>query len=330
MTKIIAEAAQGYEGEKLYCDLYVRAAAAAGADAVKFQIVFADDTAEPGYQYYEFYKTLEQPVEAWAEVRQLAADLGVGFFCDISGPRAMRVAKEIRPDAIKFHSSNFFNRPLIKQAFGISDKVFISLGGVRITEIKQLVADVTSWGVQDQLAFLYGFQAEPTPIEKSNVARLALLKEEFPGIEIGYMDHAPGDSDDKIHLSAMAMALGADWIEKHLTLNRFLKVTNYISALEPAEMAVYVESLRRLSGAMGPATTELSSEEEVYRDRHVKKLLAASDLMSGQIITEEDLLPKRTARIGEFEGFHDPRDVIGRTLKAPLKSGDPILEDCFQ
>ena len=120
-TKIIAEAAQGYEGKVEYCDLYVKAAAKAGATAVKFQIVYADDTAEPGYQHYEFFKTLEMGVPIWQRIRALAADLDILFFADVSGERAMEVARAITPDGIKIHSSNFFNRPLIKQAFETAD-----------------------------------------------------------------------------------------------------------------------------------------------------------------------------------------------------------------
>ncbi|MEW5728898.1 MAG: N-acetylneuraminate synthase family protein [Pseudomonadota bacterium] len=328
-TRIIAEVAQGYEGRPDYAAFFVRAAAKARADAVKFQIVFADDTAEPGYQYYDFYKQLEMDVAVWQGLRNLAGDLGVGFFADVSGDRAMAVARTIRPDAIKIHSSNFFNRALIRQAFEVADRVFVSLGGVTVEEVDSLVDEVGKWGCGGRLGLLYGFQAEPTPTELTGLARLPVLRARFPGIALGYMDHAPGESEDQIHLSAMAMALGVDWIEKHLTLDRFMEVEDFVSALEPREFARYVDALDRLWTAMGDGSLALNERELAYRDRAVKKLIAARDLPQGTVVAADDLVFKRTPRIPAGQGFHDPGAVVGRRLAKALGAGEPFIDEVF-
>lgn len=328
-TKIIAEVAQGYEGRPDYTMLLVKAAAKARADAVKFQIVFADDTAEPGYQYYDFYKQLEMDVEVWRAARELARSSGVQFFTDISGDRALAVAEAIRPDAIKIHSSNFFNRDLIRRAFAVADRVFVSLGGVTVDEIDALVAEVEGWGHGDRLGLLYGFQAEPTPTELTNLARIPALRARYPRVALGYMDHAPGDSDDQAHLSVMAMTLGIDWIEKHLTIDRFLEIEDYVSALEPREFARYVDTLNRLAAAMGDGALALNERELTYRDKAVKKLIAARALPAGAEVAAADLVFKRTARIEPGTGFHDPSAVVGRRLATALEAGAPFLEEVF-
>lgn len=326
-TRIIAEVAQGYEGRPDYCDLYVRAAAKAGAAAVKFQIVYADDTAEPGYEHYAFFKQLEMDVEIWQRVKARAEEMGILLFTDISGDRAMKIAETIRPDGIKIHSSNFFNRSLIRRAFEVSDRVFVSLGGVEEDEVRHLVDEIESWGFRDRLGLLFGFQSEPTPIEKSKLAGLPILRDLFPGIEIGYMDHAPGESDDQIHISLMAMTLGVDWIEKHLTLSRYLEIEDCVSALEPKEFADYVATLTRLSAAFGTAEPSLSEAERAYRDKSVKKLVAAQSIEAGRSITLKDIGFKRSPRIPSFQGFHDPRAILGRRLVKPLEAGAAILEE---
>lgn len=326
-TRIIAEAAQGYEGRRDYCELYVRAAAKAGADAIKFQCVYADDSAEPGYQHYDFFKTLQMDVATWQWIRDLASELGVQLFTDISGERALKTVTQIKPDAIKIHSSNFFNRPLIKRAFDVADRVFISIGGIHEVEIDRFMIEIGKWNVMDRMTILYGFQAEPTPIEKSHLSRLPLLKQRFLGVEVGYLDHAAGESEDQIHLSLCAMSLGVDWIEKHITLSRYLEIEDFPSALQPDEFARYVATIRRLETAFGPATTELSAEEEDYRDRAVKKLLILHDLPAGHTIEAADLDFKRTPRISKFQGFHDPHAVVGHTLAKAVSAGDPILRD---
>lgn len=325
--KIIAEIAQGYEGRPDYCRLFVSAAARAGADAVKFQVVYADDVAQPGYQYYDFYKTLEMDLSVWREIRDQAKKSGLWFFTDLSGERALEVAKAIKPDGIKIHSSNFFNRKLLREAFGIADRVFVSLGGIEEPELAQLLGEVEGWGELDRLTLLYGFQAEPTPIGRSALNRIPALRERFPGVDIGYMDHTPGASDDRVHVSAMAMALGAGWIEKHLTLSRFLEVEDYVSALEPEEFAQFVKTLLRLEKALGPRRTKLQRAEIDYRDKAVKKLVASRNLKNGHKLSERDIDFRRSASIPSFAGYHDPRLVLGRRLHAPLRKGDAILKD---
>ena len=326
-TKIIAEVAQGYEGKPDYCDLYVRAAAKAGATAVKFQITYADDVAEPGYQYYDWFKQLEMDVAVWRAIRDRAREQGVLLFTDVSGERALAVAEAIRPDGIKIHSMDFFNRPLLRRAFELSERVFVSLGGIEGPEIDALVAEIGGWGVCDRIVLLFGFQAEPTPVEKSNLGRLPLLKRRFPDVPIGYMDHVPGESDDQVHVSLMAMALGAEWIEKHLTLSRYMEVEDYVSALEPDEFARYVAKLRQGEVALGGAEMALTEEERTYRDKAVKKLMAARDVAAGHRLGAADLAYKRTPRIPAFLGFHDPAGVLGRTLRRAVKAGDPILAE---
>ncbi len=60
--EIITEIAQGYEGDPKLTDLLTTGAIASGADAVKFQLVFAEELATPDYQYYELFKSSSIPV----------------------------------------------------------------------------------------------------------------------------------------------------------------------------------------------------------------------------------------------------------------------------
>ena len=72
--KIIAEIAQGFEGNSTYSNLFVKAAASAGADAVKFQLFYADELATPDYMYYELFKSLEMSDEVWKNISHLALE----------------------------------------------------------------------------------------------------------------------------------------------------------------------------------------------------------------------------------------------------------------
>lgn len=327
MVKIIAEVAQGYEGKPEYCDLYVRAAAKAGADAVKFQIVYADDVAEPGYEYYNWFKQLEMDVSVWTKMRETAKTLGIKVFCDVSGERAFEIAKQANLDGIKIHSSNFFNRTLLKEAFVLVPQVFVSLGGAKEDEVDALVAQVKAWGYADKMTLLYGFQSEPTPIEMSNVARLSYLKERYAPIPVGYLDHLDGTFPEPSAISAMAIALGTDWIEKHMTISRHMEVEDYVSALEFDEFSAYVQTVKALTMAVGEKNFTLCEAELKYRDKAIKKILARRSLKSGDVLQYDDFLLKRTAKIEPFAGVHNPELLVGKKLTIDIDAEEPILAE---
>ena len=329
-VRIVAEAAQGYEGKLDYCHLYVKAAAKAGADAVKFQVVYADDICEPGHIHYGIFKSLEMPVEQWQAVKDHADKLGITFVADIFGERSLRIVEQIRPRGIKIHTTDFFNRDLVKAAFGIADRVFVSTGGAAAAEIDELVAQIEGWDGRKRLVLLCGFQAEPTPIDRSGLSKIQALGTRFPDIEIGYLDHTAGDSPDRIQISAMAMAMGAAWIEKHITLSRYLEIEDYISALEPDEFAEYIGAMKRLGTAIGRGDLQLTDEERTYRDKAMKKVLAARPLKAGTRLQASDLKLIRSPRIPAGTGVHDPRLCIGRRIVRDVALEAPLLADCFE
>ncbi len=325
--QIIAEVAQGYEGNPTYSELYIRAAAKAGAKAVKFQVVYADDLAEPGYEYYDLFKSLEMDLSVWQNLKSLANELEIELHADILGAEALNLASKIKFDGLKVHSTDFFNRDILKGCFDLAPKVFISLGGIKESELDTLIDAIDKWGVREKLVLLYGFQSEPTPLEKSNLSRLTYIKNKYDDIPVGYLDHTEGGTPESVHLSAMAMAMGADYIEKHLTLNRFLEIEDYVSGLEPEEFASYIQMMKNLDLAMGPAAFDLSDEEKTYRDKALKKLLLKSDKKAGEAIAFDDLVFKRSGRINPLEGYHNPEDVLQQTIKNDMSANDPILKE---
>ena len=78
-TYIIAEAAQGYEGSLDIAKLLIKAAQTANADAIKFQVVYADGVCEKNYEHYDLYKQLELSQEEWQEIRDFAKEKKLDF-----------------------------------------------------------------------------------------------------------------------------------------------------------------------------------------------------------------------------------------------------------
>lgn len=323
---IIAEVAQGYEGNPVLGELLIRGAAEAGADAVKFQIVFADDVAVPGYQYYDWFRTLHMPEEAWCGLKALAHQRGLKFYADLSGQQALQVATRVAPDAVKIHSSNFFNHRLVEQALGMFPRVLVSTGGIHIEEIERFIQRHQLHRGEGKVVLLFGFQADPTPLDRNALRRLPNFVERLQGFEIGFMDHTDGAGEDVIYVSVMAQALGVRLFEKHITLDRALRLEDYASALEPARFADYVRTLRRLDAALGSPELQLNEAEVSYRKKTLKKLLPRRDLPAGYLLTESDVVQKRQDVTGDGSFSYDPDAIIGRRLARPVSAGQPLRE----
>jgi N,N'-diacetyllegionaminate synthase len=326
---IIAEVAQGYEGNPTLAKLLIKGAAASGADAVKFQVVFADDVAVPDYQYYPLYQTLQMPEEVWLSLKALAHQSGLQFYTDLSGEHAFALAQRVKPDAAKIHSGNFFNHRLVERILEAFPRVLVSTGGIQVDEIERFIARHRVQRHAGQVAFLFGFQADPTPLDRNALTRLPRLMERLQGFEVGFMDHADGDGPDASNVSVMAQALGVRLFEKHLTLDRALTLEDYASALEPARFAQYVGTLRRLDAALGSPALSLNDAELAYRRKMVKKLLLVSDLPKGHVMAEADLAQKRRDTDGDGHCY-DPDEVIGKRLARAVSAGEPLQAKDFQ
>lgn len=322
---IIAEAAQGYEGSVEISKLLIRSAKMAGADAIKFQVVYADDLAEKGYQYYDLFKSLEMSVDAWREIRDYAEHKKIDFIIDIFGEKSCVLAFAVNPDGIKIHSTNFFDDQLIQKALEIKGDVYFSIGGIYDEEILSLVQKY-DLNKKENIHILYGFQSEPTPIESNNLLRIPKLRD-YTGVKsIAFMDHSHGSGSHTITLSALALGLGVNIFEKHITLDRHLEMEDYTSALGVSDFATYVSALKELSLALGSSDLTLTSEEESYRNRALKRVVAVRDLQKGDPIDLKDI---RMNRPKVAEGYFKIDDILGKSLKDDIRAGEALTERHF-
>jgi sialic acid synthase SpsE len=172
-----------------------------------------------------------------------------------------------------------------------------------------------------------GFQAYPTPVEENRLRRLRALREAFPDAALGFADHTGKDERAATWLPALALALDATYIEKHITVAHVLGDPDHQSALAPDDFARFVESMRLAAAALGEPTAEAESEmgeaERAYRLRMKKHVVAARDLPAGTRLGPDELMLKRAP--------DPPPDVIllleeaeGATLSSPLRANAPL------
>lgn len=324
--EIVAEIAQGYEGDPTLARLLARGAVRAGADAAKFQLVYADELAVPSDEHYELFRSLEMPLEAWRCAAREVREGGARLYFDVFGERSLREAQELGADGVKIHATDVHNRALVGAALDSMPRVYLSLGGVTVEELQELLA---LHGVEpaERVCLMYGFQAEPTPLEANNLLRLRALRERFPGFGLGFMDHSAGDTDDAMTLALLALAFEVVTLEKHLTLDPVLALEDHLSALSPARFREFVGRVRRLENALGAADLEPTEAEREYRRKALKVVVARRSLGPGERMEAADLVLKRAPLAPSQSPLHRIEDAAGRTLVTGVNADEPLAAE---
>lgn len=327
-VEIIAELAQGFEGKPEQTHLLLRAAARAGATAVKYQLVYADELATPDYQYYDLFKTLEMPDEFWHGLAKSAADQNIQLNLDIFGIKSLKLAEEIGVKTVKVHGTDISNIGFLEEiAKSNIDRVLLGAGGAFNSEIDKAIQVLSNKKVN----ILLGFQSYPTPNETNQIARVKLLNDKYKAenkdITVGFADHAPPESPLRFALAAMAVGAGATIIEKHLTLGKVMELEDHESALNPDEFKEFTTIINGCAEAYGSTSDaddfDMSTSEMDYRRAIRRNVITAMELAEGTELSPENLVLKRSSA---ENALTDISETYGKKLKRTIAQNHPLLD----
>ena len=323
--QIIAEFAQGFEGEYFQARMLLRAAAAAQATAGKFQLVFADELATQDYKYYGLFKSLEMPHDSWLLLSEYAKELGLELHLDVFGERSLQLAESIGASAIKLHPTDLNNVALLDAVgkCGVRE-IYIGAGGASEEEIALALGMMKDKSV----TLVLGFQGYPTNTQDNHIGRLNAWKMAFSDhkkVKFGFADHSAPETRLAWGLSAMSIMAGATALEKHLTLAAAMKLEDYESALEPNAFSDFVVDMNQCLEAIGQSTSAgrfgMSQSELQYRQMIRRHVVANTDLKAGTDLKASHLVLKRTA---ESNPIMDLGSVIGKVLRQSVKAGQAL------
>jgi N,N'-diacetyllegionaminate synthase len=326
-TEIIAEIAQGYEGNPKLAELLVKGAIIANADAVKIQLIFADELCVPTYPYYQLFKSLEIDESVWSQLVNAAHQAGKLIYFDVYGDRSLELAHKLGADGVKISTTDFYNIPLFKAAAKMFTTLFVSIGGIPFNDLEEMMRRCE---MPKKLTLMHGFQAEPTDIGDNHLSRIATLRAQFPHVDIGFMDHTIGSGAEAFYLPLLALGQGASCIEKHITLDYTLEIEDYVSALSVDRFGEFVKMIRTVEPALGSAELTLSPKEIEYKKRAGKVIVAKHTLSKGVCISENDIVMKRVSTVVSDAYYGQTEHVIGKTLAANLEKNFPITEELIQ
>ena len=286
---LIAEIGNNHEGDASLGMEMVAAAAEAGADAVKVQVITPDRLVN--YSQTERIAQLtgfKLPLSVFQEMANLATSKGVQF---IATPFDLDSLDDIFPmvSAIKIASSDLNFHPLLAAAAAKGKPMVMSTGMGTQPEVQAAVdtiADALPAGkaIQDSLILLHCISAYPTPVEEANLSAVRTLAEAFP-VTVGYSDHTLG-----IEAAVMAAALGARVVEKHFTLDKTRTTfRDHALSADPQDLERLASVLHSIDEIVGTGNKRPMPSETDNLISMRRSIVAARDLKAGTVLALEDL-----------------------------------------
>ena len=192
----------------------------------------------------------------------------------------------------------------------------MSTGMANLKEINDALKILTSYGTSKKNITLLQCNTEcPTPFKDANIKAMLTLEKKFK-VNIGYSDHTEG-----IEASLAAVALGAQVIEKHVTLNKNLSGPDHKASIVPKELKKMVRGIRKISVALGKCVKKISNSEKKNITVVRTSLVAARQIIKGEKFTRKNLAVKRPGNgISPMKLFK----VIGKISKKNFKEDELI------
>lgn len=325
---VIAELSANHNQDLEAARSLVRAAARAGADAVKLQTYTADTItircdAEPfriasgtlwdGRVLHDLYEEAHTPWDWIPELMGLAAELGLHSFASVFDDSAVDFMEKHGAPAYKIASFELVDLPLLRKVAATGKPVIVSTGMAKPEEVDEAVRVLRGHG-DPPVALLHANSGYPARPDEMQLATIPHLAERF-GVVAGLSDHTLGTA-----VPVAAVALGARIVEKHLTLSRAQPGPDSAFSLEPDEFEAMVEAVRVAEAATrgvrsGPTERERASLP--FR----RSLFVVADVKAGERFSHANVRSIRPAG-----GLHTRHleAVLGKRAARDLQRGTPL------
>jgi sialic acid synthase len=332
---VIAEVGHNHQGEIEKCKAIFKAAADAGAHAVKIQkrdnkTLFTKEMYDSHYDSENAYaatygahrEILEFGREQYIELRDYANGLGVMFFSTAFDERSADFLEEIDMPAYKIASGDLNNIPLLKKVAKFGKPMIISTGGATLDDARRAYNAIMP--INRNLCIMQCTSGYPAPYEELNLRVIETFRKNFPEVVIGFSSH-----DSGISMPIVAYMLGARVFEKHFTLNRTWKGSDQPFSLEPGGLRRVVRDLERARMALGDGVKHPYASEDGPLSKMVKRIVAARDLKAGTLLKADDLefrIPAAKKITADSLCPADVDTLVGKVLTCDMAAEDVVTQ----
>ena len=326
-TYIIAEMSANHAGSFERAKEIIHAAKEAGADCIKIQTYTADtltidcdnkyfhidDGTWKGDTLYNLYKKAYTPWEWQADLKKEADKIGLDFLSTPFDNTSVDFLEDIGIEFYKIASFELVDIPLIEYVARKGKPIIMSTGMGTLGEIEEAVNAIKGQG-NDQIYLLKCSSAYPAISDNMNLNTMLNMKETF-GVPVGLSDHSMGSLG-----AVIAVAMGANIIEKHFCISREIENPDSSFSMEKDEFKKMVEDIRSVERAKGKIKYG-PEEEEKENVKFRRSIFVTKDINKGEIFDKENVKIIRPA-YGMHPRYYD--EILGKGANVDLKAGTPL------
>jgi N-acetylneuraminate synthase len=321
---LIAEVGSVHDGSFGNAGKLIEAAAACGADAVKFQTHIAEaettrDAPAPSYfkgePRFDYFRRTGFGLEQWRGLKAIADEKGIGFLSSPFSLEAVDLLEAVDISAYKVPSGEVTNLPLMERIAATGKPVLLSSGMSSWAELDAAVASLRGGG---PVTLMQCTTAYPCPPDRVGLNVIAEMQRRY-GLPVGYSDHTTGPA-----AALAAVALGAVVVEKHLTFSRLMYGSDAPNAMEPADFAALARHMKEIRAMLAHPVDkdDLGPFREMKRVFE-KSIVAARDLAAGTVLAAADLAFKKP---GDGIPAARARELVGRRLSRGVAADRQLTE----
>lgn len=255
-THVVAEIGINHGGDIEVAERLIISAARAGADSVKFQ-TYITEKRVPGKEQkaiFDILKKCELPFDAFTRLKECAEENSVEFFSTPFDEESIDFLESIDVHMHKVASFDVVNHAFLRRLADTKKIIIMSTGMANLSEIDSAYGILSSQN--KNIALLHCVSSYPLKDSDANLAAIYELQGRYDCV-IGYSDHTSG-----IEVPLLAVAAGAQVIEKHFKINEKMNCVDAPVSISEQQMRTLVEEIRRLESIFGDGELGMSEAEK--------------------------------------------------------------------
>jgi sialic acid synthase SpsE len=252
-------------------------------------------------------------------------ELDLPVLAEVFDRTSLSIGERHRVAAYKIHSTDTENPELIRAVAATGKPLLFSTGGSDLGKVEGALLEARREG-NEQAILMHGVQNFPTRIEDSHLRFIGTLKSSF-GLPVGFQDHVDGGSPMARILPALALAFGADLVEKHITLDRSARGFDFESALDPAPFREMVELLRQTEKAAGGSEAPAGESAAAYHRLMRRAVVSREKISKGAPLRREQVsFLRNETGLAPLEAAR----LFGRAARRDIEAWEPLTEELFE
>ncbi len=267
-----------------------------------------------GRTYGEHRVYLELSDEEHYEVYKYAKSKGLDFVETLCAKGCLSLLKLFIPDYLKVASRDLTNIPLLEAMAETEIPIILSTGMAGKKELDEALEAITKY--HSNISILHCVSQYPTEPDNLNLKTILYLKEHYGQYKIGFSDHTIG-----ISAPAIAVGMGAEIIEKHITIDRHMKGTDQAGSLGPDGVYRMVRDIRITERWLGEKSFYIDKSVESSRKKLERSIATLRNMKAGETIQESDL---HMLSPGDGYKWDQLSEIVGRELSHDIPANEVL------